>query len=97
MPTASLSWKTRPARIDSMIAGVPASSRWAGSTMYRCSDGFTYDTAPPPTTTGTEFVSNRRSTTSTPGVPGPPTNLCGERKTASLSAISIRRYGPAVA
>ena len=30
-PTASLSWKTSPARIDSMIAGVPPSSRWAGS------------------------------------------------------------------
>jgi hypothetical protein len=30
-PTASLSWKTSPARIDSMIAGVPPSSRWLGS------------------------------------------------------------------
>jgi hypothetical protein len=30
-PTASLSWKTRPARIDSTIAGVPPSSRCSGS------------------------------------------------------------------
>ena len=30
-PTASLSWNTRPARIDSMIAGVPPSSRSTGS------------------------------------------------------------------
>ena len=30
-PTASLSWKTSPARIDSTIAGVPPSSRCAGS------------------------------------------------------------------
>ncbi len=30
-PTASLSWKTSPARTASMIAGVPPSSRWAGS------------------------------------------------------------------
>ena len=30
-PTACLSWKTSPARIDSTIAGVPPSSRWAGS------------------------------------------------------------------
>ena len=30
VPTASLSWKTSPARIDSMIAGVPPSSRWVG-------------------------------------------------------------------
>ena len=32
-PTASLSWKTRPARMASMIAGVPPSSRWIGSAM----------------------------------------------------------------
>jgi hypothetical protein len=30
-PTASLSWNTSPARIDSMIAGVPPSSRCTGS------------------------------------------------------------------
>ena len=30
VPTASLSWKTSPARIDSMIAGVPPSSRCVG-------------------------------------------------------------------
>ena len=30
-PTASLSWKTSPARIDSTIAGVPPSSRWTAS------------------------------------------------------------------
>ena len=30
-PTACLSWKTSPARIDSMMAGVPPSSRCAGS------------------------------------------------------------------
>ena len=32
-PTASLSWNTSPARIDSMIAGVPPSSR-----MHRIGD-----------------------------------------------------------
>ena len=30
-PTASLSWKTSPARIDSTMAGVPPSSRCSGS------------------------------------------------------------------
>ena len=30
-PTASFSWKTSPARIDSTIAGVPPSSRSSGS------------------------------------------------------------------
>ena len=30
-PTACLSWNTRPARIDSTIAGVPPSSRSTGS------------------------------------------------------------------
>ena len=30
-PTACLSWNTIPALIDSMIAGVPPSSRWTGS------------------------------------------------------------------
>ena len=30
-PTACLSWKTSPARIDSTIAGVPPSSRSTGS------------------------------------------------------------------
>ena len=30
-PTARLSWKTRPARIDSRMAGVPPSSRWTMS------------------------------------------------------------------
>ena len=31
VPTACLSWKTSPARIDSMIPGVPPSSRPTGS------------------------------------------------------------------
>ena len=31
VPTASLSWNTSPARTASMIAGVPPSSRCAGS------------------------------------------------------------------
>ena len=45
---------------------------------------------------------NCRLATSTPGVPGPPMNLCGEMKTASLVAsaagfMSIGRYGAAAA
>ena len=34
-PTASLSWNTRPARMDSTIAGVPPSSRRSGSETKR--------------------------------------------------------------
>ena len=41
---------------------------------------------PPPTTSGTRLCSSERRTTSTPGVPGPPTNLCGLMNTASLYA-----------
>ena len=76
-----------------MIAGVPASSRCAASVTYRCSSGFTYMTVPPPTTTGTVLVSSLRLTTSTPGVPGPPMNLCGDRKMASLRASGSPERG----
>ena len=40
-PTAAFSWNTRPARIASTMAGVPPTSRWAGSSRYRCSLGLT--------------------------------------------------------
>src|SRR5690606_39751642 len=54
------------------------------------------------------LLNSARLATSTPGVPGPPINLCGERKIASLYAnapsgplpcmfISISTYGPAAA
>ena len=63
---------------------------------------------PPPGTEGTRLRSSERSATRTPGVPGPPMNLWGEMKTASLYAscpsgmsgaafMSIGRYGPAAA
>ena len=35
-------------------------------------------------TSGTRLRNSSRRATSTPGVPGPPMNLCGERKIASL-------------
>ena len=37
VPTVALSWNTRPARIDSTIAGVPPSSRCSMSERYTCS------------------------------------------------------------
>ena len=46
---------------------------------------------PPPGTAGTRFWKRRLLATSTPGVPGPPTNLCGERKTASFQATEVGR------
>ena len=61
---------------------------------------------PPPGTTGTRLVSSERRAISTPGVPGPPMNLCGDRKIASLCASawlqhvgdhSMSTYGPAAA
>ena len=56
VPTASLSAKTSPARIDSTIAGVPPSSRVTGSARYRWSVALTYATVPPPGTVGTRLV-----------------------------------------
>ena len=52
---------------------------------------------------GTGRRTSSRRTTSTPGVCGPPANLCGENTTASLtstppavvSRIRIGRYGAA--
>ena len=40
-PTACFSWKTRPARTDSMMAGVPPSSRCSGSGRKACSASLT--------------------------------------------------------
>jgi hypothetical protein len=90
-PTLSFSAKTRPARIDSTIAGVPPSSRTSASGWYDASVGLTNRTVPPEGTVGTARRSRSRFATRTPGVPGPPTNLCGDRNTASLSAMSIGR------
>jgi hypothetical protein len=83
-PTASFRWKTRPARIDSTIAGVPPSSRCSGSSRYTCSSGLTYATVPPPGACGTRFANSSRRATRTPGVPGPPMNLWGLTTIASL-------------
>jgi hypothetical protein len=82
-PTAAFSWNTRPALIDSTMAGVPPSSRWAISGWKSCPSALTYATVPPPTTTGMRFVNSARFATSTPGVPGPPISLCVEMNTAS--------------
>ena len=46
--------------------------------------GSTNATVPPPGTVGTRLRIRSRRTTRTPGVCGPPTNLCGDRNTASL-------------
>ena len=46
--------------------------------------GLTKRIVPPPGTEGTRLRMSQRLVTSTPGVPGPPMNLCGETKTASL-------------
>ena len=50
-------------------------------------------TVPPPGTSGTRLVTSSRRTTSTPGVPGPPMNLCGDRKIASLYAAGSTPSG----
>ena len=68
------------------MAGVPPSSRIAGSGWYRCPVGVTNRMVPPPGTEGTRLRTSQRLATRTPGVPGPPMNLCGETKTASLYA-----------
>ena len=96
-PTCSLRANTMPARIDSTIAGVPASSQISGSGWYDCPVGVTKRIVPPPGTVGAGRRSSARLATRTPGVPGPPANLCGERNTASLPVMSIGRYGPAAA
>jgi hypothetical protein len=83
-PTASLSWNTRPARIDSMIAGVPPSSRCSGSVEVAVLSGLTYATVPPPTGSGTRFASSGAWRRARPACPGPPMNLWGDRNTASL-------------
>ena len=68
--------------------------------------GLTNRIVPPPGTVGTRLRNSDRFAISTPGVPGPPTNLCGETNTASFHAsrspfasgggfMSIGRYGPA--
>ena len=67
-----------------MMAGVPPSSRVAGSPAYHSPAWFTNATTPPPGTVGTRLVNSSRRATSTPGVCGPPRNLCGDRNTASL-------------
>ena len=88
--------------------GVPASSRISGSGWYVWTLGLTKRIVPPPGTVGVRFANSARLATSTPGVPGPPTNLCVETKTASLYAscpssrsgdgfMSIGRYGAAAA
>ena len=63
-PTRSLSWKITPQRIDSRIAGVPDSSRWAMLSEYSVSKRMTKSTVPPPGWVGTEkrasaFLSTR--------------------------------------
>jgi hypothetical protein len=67
--------------------------------------GSTKATVPPPGTVGTGLRTRSRRTTRTPGVCGPPGNLCGDRNTASLwspapgreAATRIGTYGPAAA
>jgi hypothetical protein len=103
VPTACLSPTTSPARMDSTIAGVPPSSRATGSSRKTCPAGEANAMVPPPGTVGTPSPTSSRRTTSTPGVCGPPTNLCGEKNTASLwsprpgalAAMRIGRYGAA--
>ncbi len=89
-------------RIFPRIAGVPASSRASMSSTYTCRSRFTKRTVPPPGVLGTasRYRSSRKH--SRPGVPGPPTNLCGLRNTASYPSgrpgfMSMVTYGPLAA
>ena len=93
VPTACLRAKTRPARMDSTMAGVPPSSRATGSSRYWCPMGSTNATVPPPGAVGTVLRTRSRRTTRTPGVCGPPGNLCGDRNTASLWSPAPGRGG----
>lgn len=52
---------------------------------YRWSFFVTKNTVPPPTVPGTALQRSLFFTTRTPGVPGPPTNLCPEKNMASLA------------
>ena len=52
--------------------------------VVQCPVGLTKRIVPPPGTDGTRFWKSERFATRTPGVPGPPMNLCGDRNTASL-------------
>ena len=70
-PTASFSWKTRPARMLSMIAGVPPSSRCSMSVMYLCSRALTYVTVPPPGTVGTRLWQSCGARRARRGCPAP--------------------------
>jgi len=54
-------------------------SEWFGSRIL------TKATVPPPGTVGTAFLNNAFLATSIPGVCGPPMNLWGEMKTASMA------------
>ena len=80
-PTAAFSWKTNPALIDSMIAGCrPLTVDGVVEVAMLCRVHEHHRAA---SRDGTRLVNNSRRTASTPGVPGPPTNLWGDMKTAS--------------
>ena len=95
MPTASLSWNTSPARIDSTIAGVPPSSRCdrvvevavLGRVDVRDRAAAGHGRAP-------GWRSSSRRTPSTPGVPGPPMNLCGREEHRVLVAPRLAGRAP---
>lgn len=54
------------------------------TTKKRTYFSVTKNTVPPPGWVGTcARFNNRRLITNIPGAPGPPTNLCGEKNTAS--------------
>ena len=64
--------------------GVPPSSRSSILSIYLCSpQGFVQETVPPPGLSGTTFLYNPLLKINTPEDPGPPKNLCGEKKIAS--------------
>src|SRR5690606_15159114 len=79
--------------------GVPPSSLSSILSKYLCSPhGFVQLTVPPPGWSGIMFLYSFLLKIKTPEVPGPPKNLCGERKTACKYAsesgcISISTYG----
>mmetsp|Transcript_9453 Transcript_9453/g.35397 ORF Transcript_9453/g.35397 Transcript_9453/m.35397 type:complete len:270 (-) Transcript_9453:769-1578(-) len=100
-PTRLLTLKTAPQRMASTMFGVPPSSRTSSFSWYACMASDVKMTVPPPGRSGGSCAAlpclgMLLRTSSTPGVPGPPKNLCGDRKIASApeSCTSIGTYGP---
>jgi len=88
VPICSFSLIARAALIICRKAGVPPSSLDSMLSTYLYSPhGLVQSTVPPPGWSGTDDLYNDLSNSMIPDDPGPPRNLCGEKKMASSFSI----------